>query len=498
MTSRHPAKEVNVNHRDRIRNAASLALTTIAIAAVLAGCAQSTAPEPTISERVENQNPAPPPPPLPQMAPASAGATSQLQPGPATQGLATQAPAAQAGGDQFEAPPVVSVTELLAASALSGPGYTLGQQVPTNGAMGQYTIVADASVFHNDAGTYQVESLGLLKIRLAEMPAITKLEDVSKTEVFAQSLASSAERPVEEGAQMVAHPLDTVTGLPSGVGEFFGRVKLGAGTLWSTASNSSEGGGERATQTAEETGDVTLTALGYEQIRRELAKKLHVDPYTTNPILKRQLNQIAWVMFSGRMTVDAVIDVAVPGSMLITGVSITDNMIYDIPKGDLILYVEKHLKKMGLAPADIATFTHNPAIPLSVQVSAVEALDTLGRIPGRRAVVVAIGNVLTEYQARYAVTALGMLVEWDQNKSPIVRIGMPGPIVGQDQNGSLILPAPVDYVSWTPRIAGFVTEPGFADIQNRVLWITGGMTPLARQQLIAKGWTLPAADATGP
>jgi len=27
-------------------------------------------------------------------------------------------------------------------------------------------------------------------------------------------------------------------------------------------------------------------------------------------------------------------------------------------------------------------------------------------------------------------------------------------------------------------------------LQNRVLWITGKMTPLARQQLIANGWTL--------
>jgi hypothetical protein len=32
--------------------------------------------------------------------------------------------------------------------------------------MGQYTIVADASVFQGDAGTYRVESLNLLKIRL--------------------------------------------------------------------------------------------------------------------------------------------------------------------------------------------------------------------------------------------------------------------------------------------------------------------------------------------
>jgi hypothetical protein len=34
---------------------------------------------------------------------------------------------------------------------------------------------------------------------------------------------------------------------------------------------------------------------GYEQERRELAKKWGVDPYTSNPILAKKLDQIAWV-----------------------------------------------------------------------------------------------------------------------------------------------------------------------------------------------------------
>lgn len=117
--------------------------------------------------------------------------------------------------------------------------------------MGQYTIVLDSAVFEKNAGTYQVESLDLLRIRLAELPAIAKLEQMSQTGVFAKALVASAERPVEDAAQMATHPMDTVTGLPSGVGEFFGRVGLGANTLYTTATNSSENGGQRATQTAE-------------------------------------------------------------------------------------------------------------------------------------------------------------------------------------------------------------------------------------------------------
>jgi hypothetical protein len=393
-------------------------------------------------------------------------------------------------GAKIEQPPVVSVTDLVPANELSGPGYCVGTLVPTNGAMGQYTIVLDSSVFHEDAGTYQVESLDLLKIRLSEIPAMHQLEDMSKSELFVKSIGTAAERPVSDAVQMVSHPMDTVTGLPTGVGKFFGRVDLGANEIWSTATNSSEGGGERTEQVGEETGSVTLTALGYDKDRRDLAKKLNVDPYTTNPILKRQLNQAAWVIFSARIGVEAAMSVAVPGSMIISGVEMTDSVIYATPKGDLILQVEGQLKSFGVAPDVIAAFTHNPAIPLSLQVTAVNDLDTLGDVPGRREVVQELAGVVTEYQARFLVSSLKMLVDYTQQNGPITALAAAGPILARAQNGATVMPAPVDYLSYTERIAGFATSPAFLGSQNRILWITGQLTPLARQQLAANGWSI--------
>lgn len=97
---------------------------------------------------------------------------------------------------------------------------------------------------------------------------------------------------------------------------------------------------------------------------------------------------------------------------------------------------------------------------------------------------------MTEYQARFIVTSLHMLAQWGQQKSPIAGIQVPGVLVATDQNGTVIVPAPVDYVSWTPRIAGFVTTPALLGLQNRVLWIPAKMTPLAHQQLTANGWSV--------
>ncbi|HUA35124.1 MAG TPA: hypothetical protein VMA09_16060 [Candidatus Binataceae bacterium] len=408
--------------------------------------------------------------------------------------VAAQPETPAAPGGNYEQPPVINVSDLLPASALSGPGFIVQQQVPTNGAMGEYTIVADASVFHNNAGTYQVESLDMLKIRLSEIPAIAQLDNSSQTAIFAQAVAKSAERPISDAANMVVHPMDTVTGLPSGINEFFGRVSLGANQLYATATNSSESGGQRAEQTAEESGSITATALGYEQVRRSLARKLHVDPYSSDPILKAKLNHVAWVMFSARLAVDTVVTVAVPGSIFITGTEFTEDLVYQTPKGDLILLVQKKLKEFGLSQSDIALFTHNTAIPLSLQVTAVHDLDALGPIRGRKSAAIALANVLTEYQARFLVTSIHMLAKWSQQKSPITRIEVPGLIIGRDQNGTTIVPAPVDYLSWTQRIAGFATDPALLSRPNRVLWIPAQMTPLALQQLAANGWKVHQGD----
>ena len=398
---------------------------------------------------------------------------------------------AAAFGQQYEQAPTVNAADLLPASALSGPGFSVQPQVPTNGAMGQYTIVADASVFRSDAGTYYIESLDMLKIRLSEIPAIAQLDNISETGVFAKEFASSAARPVTDAANMVIHPMDTVTGLPNGVDQFFNRVSLGAGEVYSAATTA-PGSGEAAG----ETGRATMTALGYDQVRRDLARKLHVDPYSSDPILTKRLNKVAWVMFSARLTVDAAM-MAVPASLAFSGVEFTDDLVYQTPKADLILLVQKKLKGIGLSPEEIAAFTSNSAIPLSLQVAGVKDLEALGHIPGRRAVAVAIANTMTEYQARFLVSSLKMLDQWSRTQSPITRIQVFGVLAARDQNGNTIIPAPVDYVSWTQRIAGFATDPNLIAMKNRVLLTTDHMTPMARQQLTANGWQLQQANV-GP
>jgi hypothetical protein len=403
--------------------------------------------------------------------------------------LIPQAAFAQAEAD-FEKPPVLNVKDLIPEKLLQGKGFHVQDKVPTDGVMGTYTLIADKDIFGEDAGTYQVRSREMLELRLAEIPAIIKLDETSKVGTFAKSMAASAARPLESAGQMVMHPVDTVTGLPSGVGRLFERVDVGATRLWDTATDSNKGGLERTKEVAEQTGTITRNVLGYEQDRRELAKKLGVDPYTTNPVLAKKLDAVATAAFRGRFGVNTLITVFVPASIIITGVRVTDDLVWDTPRGDLIVRVENKLKELQVPPVQSSLFMHNAAIPLSLQVAVVEQLSRLGGVKGREEVIGQMGSLATESQARFLATSIRMLTEYHEKKKPIIAIAAPGPIIARDQDGALILPGPVDYISWTERVAHFAKNPDFAAAPQRIFWLTGGITPRAKKEFEANGWTI--------
>ena len=164
--------------------------------------------------------------------------------------------------------------------------------------------------------------------------------------------------------------------------------------------------------------------------------------------------------------------------------------MWDTPKGDLIVRVETKLQEMKVPREQISVFTHNPAIPLSLQVAVVENLSRLSEVPGRGDVVVLMGNVVMESQARFLATSVRMLVDYHEKTKPITAVAAPGLLIGRDQDGALLLPAPVDYVSWTERIASFAKSPDFLAVPQRTLWLAGQMSPRAKREFETLGWTL--------
>jgi hypothetical protein len=381
----------------------------------------------------------------------------------------------------FERPPVLHAKELVPASLLAGKGFRVDDAVPTDGLMAIFTL-------HTSLGTLHADGIEMLRIRVAEVPAMEELEHESKTKVFAQALARTGIEPVKAAGQMVMHPVDTVKGLPGGVGRFFGRVGLGAQRLKEAATEPEEASaGEKAGEVAKRTGETTRDILGYEQERRELAKRLHVDPYTTNPILSKQLDEFAVVAFRAHVTVTTTMSVFVPGSMAITATKMASNWVWDTPKADLIVQNQKRLEEMNVPAETIKAFMRNPAFPLSVQTAFVDDLGRLSGVPGATDVVALASTADSEDQARFLADALDMLATYHQSHTPLAQVVARGTVVGRDRAGVIVVPAPIDYASWTKRTSYFAHRPDLA-AQKRSIWLSGQMSPLARKNFEALGW----------
>jgi hypothetical protein len=85
--------------------------------------------------------------------------------------------------------------------------------------------------------------------------------------------------------------------------------------------------------------------------------------------------------------------------------------------------------------------------------------------------------------------SVAILARQHQN-TPITRLRVAGTLLAETAQGALVVPAAVDYVSWTERVAGFVERPDIAGAKARRLWLAGKLSPRARQELTARRWTI--------
>ena len=224
----------------------------------------------------------------------------------------------------FEKEPVLNAKDLVSPELLKGPYFTVDDAVPVKGLLARFTI-------RSPYGKFDAHGIHMLTVRVTEVHAIGKLDELSKTKEFAEAAGKAIARPVTSTVNMLIHPVDTITGFPDGVSRLFGRIDLGFKSVEQAATSPGRSGGQRAEEASKRVGSVTLTALGWEKERRDLAKSLGVDPYTTNLVLSEKLTSAAWVAFSGRFVIQTATSILVPYSMAMSAMTITNSTIYDTP-----------------------------------------------------------------------------------------------------------------------------------------------------------------------
>jgi hypothetical protein len=381
--------------------------------------------------------------------------------------------ATMVGAAVYEAPADRSAKDIVAAGLLKGPHHRVRDLVPADGYTDRWTV-------DSDFGVFEAVGDGALRKLVPEISAIAELRKLSKTEAFAKGLGSATKAPLNFARSLITHPVDTVTGVPRGAYELVEN----AGTSISTTRNPAED--SRAAQ-----------VLKMSSYKRDLADKLNVDVYSSNKVLQKQLNGLAWAASLGDIAFSVAMLPAGVGGTVVSNVRLANsvkNIVKDEPPQRLRIRNEETLKTIGVAEDLRTRFLDHPVFtPRQFTIICLN-LEALKDVGGRDAFVSVALGAQDEVQATFYTTMAQLLRGYHQTVSPLTTITPLGRLaIAQTRTGPAVLALPLDRLIWTERVdqvsghfANGYAGPGFNGKVD--LWLTGTVSRRARQELSGRGF----------
>lgn len=410
---------------------------------------------------------------------------------------------------RYDQEPVLEAATLVPPERLSGPGFTVDPHVEIRGYMAHFTL-------DTPSGPLQAQSVEILAEREDELPVLFALDRLTRSEAFTRTAGGTLGGTARAIGNVVLHPIETLRGLPAGVARFFAApfVKLGrqAQSLsdrvareWGTAgekypaddgpmTDARAASGERPGRAwyggvGAEAGRELKRQVEYGQAKRELARQLGVDPYTSNPYLHDQLDRLAWAGVGGRLSATALLG-GVGGTAAVATAMQIDAAVWSLD-GDALR--ARNEERFGAWCADdllVRQFLRRGAFTPTFHGRMLESLGTLRPVAGGDALLELAMTARSELEARFVVNALRLLAAdptIDAGRGRLLTIG--AGLAWQRADGSLLLPLPVDYLSWTPEVETFFDRPDFR-LRDKTVLIAGQATPRVRRGLTERGWGL--------
>jgi hypothetical protein len=401
---------------------------------------------------------------------------------------------ASVSAQQYESPRDFKAAEFASPALLQGPTHTVDENVVVERGMPRFTI-------RSQYGTWEARGAEMLGIRVSELPAFAQLQTASKSDAFVEAAGKALAAPVQMTGQLIQSPIETTGKVVSGIGMMFGRLGRVAGDTANRVGDTVTGAetaksGIAHQILAPEVGTAeprlfTGDPLGYNKQRREWAKRLNVDPYTTNAPLEKQLGDAASASFIGNLPVDLTLS-AVAAPLYYTSEMNTTARLqtYELPPLDLEAANQAKLKAMGIEGLPVRTLFRNRYFTPTLQTALVVALESLGNVSGRDEMVVFAGRAASEAEARYVNNSITMLSLYSRNTARIASVrGADNVIAARTRAGKLVVPAPLDYIGWVQPVEDFAQRSDFA-ASDRVVLLSGKASPRATTELAARGWSV--------
>lgn len=417
---------------------------------------------------------------------------------------------------RYERPPLMWSASVVPEALRKGPYHEIAPQVTSDGYFNNYFV-------KSQFGDFYVEGQQLLEIRIGELNALAELDKLSSSKVFGDALVKSGKaavmapvHAVKKVAQTVSDPdkmVETLQAVPEGAERLFSwaykQVKGAAHAAADLVSSdsekesdpkdkedeSSDSDEDKSSSTLKSGKSFGLRYLGYTKRERELFRKLHVSPYTSNQTLQDEVVRVA-----GIETAVGFAFKFIPSVALLSQIG-TFNTWYGRAE-KLSLYEDPavireknkaELRELGASDQLAGEFQKNSAYTPWTRRFVVASLTALGpSVEGRALFIQSACLAKNEPTSLYFVSVAEHL-ERVSKETPLKRVVsslfIPAVVT---KKGVLYVPLSVDYLFWTEEIASI-----FADFKKRVqseekfsgveIHIRGKASPLARKELKALG-----------
>jgi hypothetical protein len=427
---------------------------------------------------------------------------------------AARAPASADAASAIEEEPVIDAATLVQPALLSGPGFGVDSHVELRGYMAHFTL--DTPV-----GSLSADSVELLAEREAELPALDALDKATRSGAF---LHAAGNRLAETGkmlGKIVMHPVDTVLGIPKGVARYFSdRLKKIGSQAQALSDRTARTLGNNGNPYPSDDGPMTdaredpssgtprpkkhwYTRIGseaerevkrqikYNQVKRELAERLGIDPYSGNPYVQERLSSLAWVGSSGSFSAGSALGtVGGMGATVLSQGGRINDVVWKLSPDDLRERNDARLHAYCRDNLLIRQFLRRGAFSPTLQTGLIDALDALKPASGGDALLELGMTANSELEARYLVNALRLVATHLGSRAKggaLLPVGAGLAYAAVD--GELVLPLPVDRLSWTGEVRSFLDRREF-QVRNKTVLIGGEASLQARRGLGERSWNI--------
>ena len=376
----------------------------------------------------------------------------------------------------YENPGILKAHDILPPELLEGEHHKVMEDVATYELTSRFTIL---STF----GPFEAFSEDMLRIRIQEIQAIAALQNIKKSEAFRNAAEQAAMSSFKGAKSLITHPVDTIGGVPQGVGKLFSRV----GEMFK---------GERG----DHEDSVAKELIGFSVVKRQYAHKLGVDVYSSNKVLQKELNRVSWAGFAGgvgvKLATRAVKEASEAAYFSIRGTQFIHGMnqiLLDNAPEDLRRINRESLQQMGIKESRIEEFLNHPKFSPRHTTVIVHALAEMKGVKNRGQFIKQANYAPHEEDAFFFQRIAEMMTNYHNNIEPLIEIiPVRSAVVGYTAEQSIVVTLPMDYVYWTERsdkgIDALVKlESPDRPVKSMKLFISGRFSPKTKLELMAKG-----------